>query len=396
LWTLPFVTLFLLNTFISTGFYMTMPTLPQYAVSLGMTLSLAGTLTAVFSVVAIFARPVAGMLADRVNRKIMLMSANVLIGFATVGYSLSRSAAPLFVFRILHGTFFAFSSTVQLTMTSSIVPEERMGEGMGYMGISQILAMSIAPSLGLYLADSLGYVRMFRVSGLMIGLSGLAMAFLPYQQASMAPKGPAQARRFGLRRWVDTELILLAVIGGLFSLMNGVTSSYLPMLGDERGIAGVSVFFTVSSLIVLVIRPFAGKLMDRRGLNVVLLPSLIFGAVAMFCIGCAWGIAPVLLAALLKGAAQSSGQASVQAECARRSPADRRGVALSTCYLGNDLGNSLGAWLGGCLSGWWGYGTMFMISGVIVASGLVMMAVQRKFDARETRNWTGGSNHAVD
>lgn len=171
------------------------------------------------------------------------------------------------------------------------------------------------------------------------------------------------------RHLILTNLIILSAIGGLFSLMNGVVSSYLTMLGDLRSIDNASLFFTVSSIAVLLIRPFSGKMADRKGLMYVMIPSLLLGASSMFCISSAWSIAPILTAALLKGAAQSSGQNAIQAECARRSPANRRGVAMSTCYLGNDLGNSFGAMLGGWLSGSVGYGKMFGIIGGIMADG---------------------------
>lgn len=177
--------------------------------------------------------------------------------------------------------------------------------------------------------------------------------------------------------------MLLAIISGLFSLMNGVASSYLSMLGDARGIAGIGIFFTVSSIAVLLIRPVAGKLMDQKGLAVILIPSLIFGAVSMACIGAAQGIAMIIVAALLKGVAQSSGQSSVQAECAKRTSPEKRGVALSTCYLGSDLGNSAGAALGGWLSTACGYGGMFYIVGAVVASGLGMYAIQNAIDHRK-------------
>lgn len=353
-----------------------MPTIPRYAVAAGMSLSAAGFLTGIFSIIAIFARPVAGMLSDRGGKKPLLVLFTVFVGLAAFGYSLCSGAAGLFACRILHGACFAVSSTIQLALASAVIPAEQMGEGMGYMSLSQILAMSFAPSLGLALAEKAGYEAMFRLSGLLIGAAAVCAALLPEEEALGKEKRAQRRSTVRFRELIAVELLLLAAISGLFSLMNGVTSSYLSMLGDERGIANVSVFFTISSAAVLLIRPAAGRLQDKKGLTVVLVPSLILGAASMVCIGMAWGLLPILTAALLKGIAQSSGQAAIQADCARRSPLHRRGVAMSTCYLGSDLGNSIGAALGGWLSGVFGYGTMFILVGGIVAAGLGMYGVQ--------------------
>ena len=381
LWSPAFCMLFILNIMTSVAFYMTMPTLPRYAVSIGMSLALSGILTGIFSIVAIFARPIAGTMADRGYTKILLIGATLLTALAAFGYSLTKNVPFLFIWRILHGACFAISSTVQLTLTSTLVPEVRLGEGLGYMGISQILAQSFAPSAGLELVNLIGYHGMFRFSAMLFLIGGMGMYFLPYRNCTQTAETMAFKEFLRPRHLILTNLIILSAIGGLFSLMNGVVSSYLTMLGDLHSIDNASLFFTVSSIAVLLIRPFSGKMADRKGLMYVMIPSLLLGASSMFCISSAWSIAPILTAALLKGAAQSSGQNAIQAECARRSPANRRGVAMSTCYLGNDLGNSFGAMLGGWLSGSVGYGKMFGIIGGIMLMGLGMLYIQKRIDA---------------
>ena len=393
LWTSSFLLLFGYSLFSNVGFFMTMPTLPRYAVGVGMSLSAAGFLTGIFSIVAIFVRPVAGILSDRGGRKVLLLLFTLLVSFAAFGYSLSHSFVGLFLCRILHGACFAMSSTIQLAMVTAIIPSAKMGEGMGYMSLAQILAMSFAPSLGLALAEAKGYTVMFCVSGFLIATAAVCVAFLPGREQPAAdpgtrPKGTGEMpKRHSLRlgELFAIELLLLSAISGLFSVMNGVASSYLSMLGDERGIANISIFFTISSVAVLLIRPAAGKLQDKKGLSIVLIPSLILGAAAMFCIGASRGILTIIIAALLKGVAQSSGQAAIQADCARRSPMNRRGVAMSTCYLGSDVGNCVGASLGGWLSGLFGYGTMFGLIGVMVAAGLGMYGIQIGIDKKNKK-----------
>lgn len=387
LWTRSFLLLFVYSFLSNAGFFMTMPVLPRYAVELGMSLAETGILTGIFSIVAIVARPAAGIISDRFPKKRMLILFSAAVGAAAFCYGLCTKPLGLYVFRILHGAAYAISSTIQIAMTTEMIRTDRMGEGMSMMSMAQVLAMSIAPNLGLTLSQRAGNRTALYLSGGLI-LGALVCAVLLPAERKAAPDresgtpgaGRVPAAGFSLKRMFAVELMLLAVISGLFSLMNGVTSSYLSMLGDERSIEGIGIFFTISSVAVLLIRPFAGKLMDRRGLACVLIPSLVFGSVAMLCIGAARALPAVILAAVLKGVGQSAGQSSVQAECAKRSRPEKRGVAMSTCYLGSDLGNSAGAGLGGYLSGAYGYGVMFKVAGVIIASGLGLYAVQRRID----------------
>ena len=53
--------------------------------------------------------------------------------------------------RVLFGIGFGMTSTSFPTMASDVIPIKRLGEGMGYFGLSTTLAMSIGPMIGLTL-----------------------------------------------------------------------------------------------------------------------------------------------------------------------------------------------------------------------------------------------------
>lgn len=95
----------------------------------------AGLLTGIFSIVAIFARPVAGMLTDRRNHKKLLMLFSALVSAVSFGYGLFRDVPYLYACRILHGACYAISSTVQISITTQLLQKERMGEGMSLMSM---------------------------------------------------------------------------------------------------------------------------------------------------------------------------------------------------------------------------------------------------------------------
>lgn len=175
--------------------------------------------------------------------------------------------------------------------------------------------MSIAPNLGLILSGTIGNQNVFLIAGGLSAASVVCCLFLKNTSASVPDPVAHEAKPFRIQSLFAVDLLLLALISGLFSLMNGVASSYLSMLGDERNIVNIGIFFTISSVAVLLIRPMTGKLFDRRGLTVILVPCLIFGSCAMICTGLAGSIGVIVVAALLKGFAKRGAILSAGGMC---------------------------------------------------------------------------------
>ena len=90
LWTAPYISLISLYTLVSIGFYMVMPLLAKYAIQHGASVSAAGVIVGMFSITALFARPVAGIISDRFNKKYVFIAATALIGSSLTGYGLSQ------------------------------------------------------------------------------------------------------------------------------------------------------------------------------------------------------------------------------------------------------------------------------------------------------------------
>lgn len=71
----------------------------------------------------------------------------------------------------------------------------------------------------------------------------------------------------------------------LFSSANGLITTYIRSIASERAIGGISVFFTVYSVAMVILRPMTGKLLDKKGVYFLMIPSVIFAAAGMLCIG---------------------------------------------------------------------------------------------------------------
>ena len=149
LWTKSFIMLMVGNLFVFMSFQMLIPTLPPYIKSIGATGLEIGLVTALFSIGAVLSRPFIGfMLEYRARKQLVLIGAAALLAI-TVIYPLSSVVMIFLLFRFIHGLAWGWSTTVNGTAAVDVVPNSRLGEGMGYYGLSVTIGMIIAPSLGI-------------------------------------------------------------------------------------------------------------------------------------------------------------------------------------------------------------------------------------------------------
>ena len=377
LWTKSFLILLLLGIFKSTAFTMIMPVITKHVIGFGATLTMAGVIAGLFAFAALVTRPVTGMIADRTNRKYLLLTSSICMCLATFLYSVAGTVELFIPARILHGAAFSFSGTVTIAFAASLIPKSRLGEGLGYLGITHIIAMAVGPALGIFLGEKYGFNATFLSACVLLIIAILIILLLPNPGTTITEKS-----KINLKDFVSFKLLPLAIISGLFSLFNGIVASFLVLLGDERGILNIGLYFTVNAMCLLFVRPLAGKLIDRTSLGVVLIPCLLIAAVAAVLLGAAASIGMIIFAAVLKAISQGSGQPAVQTVCMKMLPPEKSGLAASTFFIGADIGQGVGPILGGMVSSSWGYNIMFYSCAVLLLCGVIIFitysAVQKK------------------
>lgn len=373
LWSTQYIFLILLGTMTSTAFYMVHPTLSTYATSLGASLSAAGTVVGLFSIVALVARPFGGLLADRMNKKRLFMISTLLICLAAFGYSVSGNIATLVVFRIIHGIGFAVSGTVNVAIVASVCPKERLGEGIGYYGLAQIVANAIGPSLGLQIGESVSFKVVFIIAGIMVAIAVVMIYFLNYTEPEKAQREKKSGIRF--TDIISTKVLPYAAAVGLFSMLNGLVSSYIAMMGEQRGISNVGIYYTVNAVFLLLVRPIAGKLSDKYGLAVIVIPAMLVVMLEAIVLGSAMSLWMIVFAGVLQAVGQGSAQPTLQAAAMKTLPPEKSGVASSTFYLGSDIGQGFGPIIGGYVADYFGYGTMYYSAAGVILAGAVLFSV---------------------
>ena len=100
---------------------------------------------------------------------------------------------------------------------------------------------------------------------------------------------------------------------------------------------------------VFLVRPFSGKLMDKKSLQYTEFPGKIACAATMILLGYCNSLWLILLTGILRALGQGAAQPSLQAGCINHVGRERSGVATSTYFLGGDIGQGIGPMVGGVI-----------------------------------------------
>ena len=176
---------------------------------------------------------------------------------------------------------------------------------------------------------------------------------------------------------------MYVVLIAILTLGNGIISYYLVDFEKTKEIANISLFFTVYSFTLMIMKPFIGKLQDAKEIKVVLYPAFLLYTMGIVILAKSYSLFTVLIVAALKGLGQGNGAPTIQAESVKTISKECRGVAISTCFIGQDIGNALGAIFASSMVGVVGYESMFLIYVMILVVGLVLYFINNQYKSRK-------------
>ena len=348
LWSVKFILVILINLLNGAVGMMTVPLVTEYALALGAELTLASTIAGLMSLTSLFVCPVAGVVSDRVSRKWLLVIANIGYGLFLILHAFAGSPGALIVLRLLTGICFSFISVTSIAFATAFIPQERMGEGLGYAALANIIAQAAGPALGIALSDRFGHGTAFAAAGIIAFICMAALIVLPYEEQ----KKPQEERK---------KLVFNDIFAVEF--------------------AGFILFFTLYSICMIIIKPITGKLLDKKGPYFILFPSVVFAGLGMMVIGISYSLGLMLVASVFKALGQGNGTPSLQATAVKKLEKSRAGVATSTIQIGQNVGNAVAPILGSFVVKASGYETAFIGAGwVILIFGMLLVWMQYRKD----------------
>ena len=368
LWTRDYIFLCLANFMMCFAFYLLVPTLPFYLeAEFEASKSIIGMVLSCYTIAVLAVRPFSGYIADTFQRKPVYLIAYFLFVSIFCGYLLAGTLTVLMIIRIAHGLAFGMITTTGNTLVVDVLPSSRRGEGLGYYGVVNNLAMSIGPMIGLFIADTGNFDMIFGCS-LAMGVVGMVFATL----AKVPRKIPNTANnvlsidRFFLVKGLRACLTLL-----LLAVPYGMTTSFIAMYAKELGItANTGLFFTVMAVGLIVSRIGSGRRVDRGLVTKVITQGIIIatlGIIAEALLGFAAGVdirlgyVVYFLSAFLIGFGYGTMFPAYNTLFINLAPNCRRATASATYLTGWDVGIGLGMWFGGRVAENWGLATVYKI-----------------------------------
>lgn len=362
LWTKNYVLLLLGNLFIFQGILMLIPSFPVYMKQIGGNDLQASLPFAVFSVSALIIRAVSGHAADVLGRRPLLLLGLAILILFNSSYFFFSTIGVILVLRFCQGIGWGMTSTVFATIMSDIVPVNRRGEGTGYFALSIIMATSLATIAGMEIMKHYNFTVIlfvstaFVITGLVLTLAITIAPLRQLAKASHRKKGIAGSDLF------EKKALLPSLLCFLHSITLGGIMSFLMLYGQEIGVENTWIYFVGHVSMVLITRPFAGKLFDQKGHAVVIIPGVLLMITGLTILSYATSEATLLIASLFYGLGYGAAHPSLQAWAINRSPDNRKGAANGTFLSSLDLGYAVGAVVLGIIATHTNYAIMYRVS----------------------------------
>ena len=363
------------------GFWLLIPLLPFYLQEVyGLDERMIGIILCGYTVSALMVRPFSGFLMDRFPRKPLYLLAYGLFCSIFVGYMFMVPLVLFVLLRTLHGLAFGAVTLGGNTLVVDVMPSARRGEGLGYYGLANNMAMSLGPMTGLFLHGHMSYALIFGIGMGACLLGWVLTATVQAPRKASAPPSPTFAARralkpvgwdrFLLRRGIPAGLSLM-----LLSIPYGTTTNFVALYAEQIHLDVPSgFFFVILAAGMGISRLFAGRYVDRGrvtecihcGYYLVVSAFLLLGtcALLMQCRPEAARLAFFMVPAL-QGIGFGIMFPAYNSLYINLAPHNRRATATSTYLTSWDLGIGAGILLGGMLARAHGFAAVYLCGGVL-------------------------------
>ncbi len=355
LWTQSFICVCIANFLLFFAFYLLLPIMPLYLIEVfGTSRGAVGVILSSYTIAALIVRPFAGFVLDMFNRKPIYLIAYILFVSCFVGYTLASILAIFVIVRITHGLTFGMVTTASNSLVVDIMPASRRGEGLGYFGVANNLAMATGPMFSLFLHDFYNFNIIFYIA-VGSGLLGFIIAnTVKYnKKIERSNNQPISLDRFFLPKGLRGALSFL-----LMAVPYGMLTSYVAIYGKELGVASsMGIFFSLMAVGLIGSRLFAGKIVDRGKLLWVIACGTIISMSAFFILSSLgvlnqvadqWVVALLFyLVAVVLGVGYGMIFPAYNTLFVNLAPHNRRATASSTYLTSWDIGIGIGLIAGG-------------------------------------------------
>ena len=270
-----------------------------------------------------------------------------------------------------------------MTLFVSLIPKERSGQAFAIYSLAVLFPFATVPAV----MDALTFIiptPPHGYAGVTVMLIPAAWIILYIRRRRREVSGSAIKR--SLPAWSDIRsnvahvpIILLLLLNTIYIINWSSMFFLIKGFADQQGIMNVGVFFTVQTGVMIVLRIFAGRLLDtfnKAWMVVATFAIIAIGHLALDNLPGPWAIS---LVALIFGFGLGMGQPTINGLMFDISSPGFRPLNANLIICTTQAAFFLGPVLGGALVLRWGYHSYFMFSiGLALAAVSIGVLLTRK------------------
>ena len=402
LWNTNYIKVMAANFALFFAFYILTPLLPLYlSENFHATKDVIGLVLSGYTITALLFRPFSGYVVDTFSRKTVLMVCYAAFAIFFAGYLAAGTLLLFTIVRTLHGGPFGALTVANSTVAIDVLPASRRNEGIGYYGLSNNLAMAIAPTIGIFIYRWSHSFELLFWLALIIAVGGMMVdstVKLKNRANERAARNKEPRRKLSLDRFFLLKGWLLGANMVFFGFCFGVLSNYLAIYSKEvLGITGgTGTYFMLCSIGLILSRIQGGKALRKGRLThnaaegmvislvgytlFIFMPTLAAHLTTTSSIVSAqWlTLTGYYGSALLIGLGNGHMWPAFQNMMINVAQHNQRGTANSTILIAWDIGMGIGILMGGVVAEHLGYSVAFWMVALVNALGVSLYFVRTR------------------
>ncbi|MCL1827889.1 MAG: MFS transporter [Oscillospiraceae bacterium] len=385
--------------------------MPLYMMFLTGRAFFSGLIMSAYSLTALAVRPAAGVLCDKFGRVRLLVAGAFLCALSCAGFGFTTAIAFIIALRLTGGVGFGFQSTCAGAVAADVVPKSRLAEGIGYYSLNSTVGQILAPAIALFIIAGgtiEDYKNLFFICAGITFAAGIFGSLITYERKQKMQKD-VRAGLYDENPDEKTDLIsdpflepppsktVLGFEYGVFApaavmilLYFGFSSvfTFLTVFADWKGFGNSGLFYTFSAVGVLASRLVVGKIVDKRGSDIIVIPFLALLTVCMSILPLVRSMAQLSVLAVPIGLAQGAILPAMNSMMFRRCSPARRGTASGAFFASIDLGFAVSTPILGVISDATDIRFAFWVSAVWIAVSLlvyILICTDKRYYEKKAR-----------
>jgi MFS family permease len=374
--TRPFVLAVLAILGVSFPIGMVLPILPLFAKGpLGTGSVGVGIAIAAASPTALLVQPIAGRLADRRGRRLLVIAGPLIVAVSVGAYTFVDTLAVLVLLRLVTGIGEGMVFVGAATVVTDVAPEERRGEAVSLYSLGVWGGLAVGPVVGEAVLSHGSYDAVWLAAA---GCAlGSALAGIALRETKPATTEPAQGRLIHPAALAPGLVLIASAFG--FAGFNAFVALY----ARDLGLSGAGWVFFVYSAIVISIRIFGRRLPDRLGAKRASGAALGLLAAGLLTIGVWQTPVGLYLGTAVFAAGTALAFPALLTLAVDRAEVSERSSVIGTFSACIDVGFALGALSLGAVASVTGYSGVFVVAALVaIAGGFVLFSIPTQLRPR--------------